>query len=137
MKEGELADKIGSIAKKAKSLTLTGKFKESIAEYQKGIALLGEKIMSSKYAVMLFCGIGEAYFLQKEWQEALDYYGKAVSSEGGLGEPLIHLRLGQIRFEFGQFEKAADELMRAYMGGGNLMFKGENPKYFKLIESLL
>ncbi|MFN8345210.1 MAG: tetratricopeptide repeat protein [Spirosomataceae bacterium] len=137
MKEEELAEKIGSISKKAKSLTLHGKFKESIAEYQQAIALLGEKVKSSKYAVMLFCGIGEAYFLQKKWSEALDYYGKAVSSEGGLGEPLIHLRLGQIRFEFGQFEKAADELMRAYMGGGPLIFKGEEPKYFKLIEPLL
>lgn len=137
MKEKELSEKIGSISKKAKSLTLTGKFKESIAEYQKGIALLGADVMQSKYAVMLFCGVGEAYFLQKEWKEALDYYGKAVASEGGLGEPLIHLRLGQIRFEFGQFEKAADELMRAYMGGGNLMFEGEDPKYFKLIEPLL
>ena len=137
MKEDELAEKIGSISKKAKGLTLTGKFQESIAEYRKGIALLGEKVQSSKYAVMLFCGVGEAYFLQKKWPEALEYYGKAVSSEGGLGEPLIHLRLGQIRFEFGQLEKAADELMRAYMGGGTLMFKGEDPKYFKLIEPLL
>lgn len=129
--------KISDLSKNAKRLTLKGNYQESIKEYQKGLDLLGEQVMKSKYAVMFFSGIGEAYFLEKQWEDALEYYGYAVKSEGGLGEPLIHLRLGQLRFELGQMEKAKDELMRAYMGGGNIMFEGEDSKYFHLVREIM
>lgn len=137
MQNEMFTQKISDILKKAKQLTLKGNYHASITEYQKGLALLGEQPMKSKYAVMIFSGIGEAYFLQKKWEDALEYYGYAVKSDGGLGEPLIHLRLGQLRFELGQIEKAKDELMRAYMGGGDLMFKGEDSKYFHLIREIV
>ena len=137
MKKSELVSKITEISRKAKGLAFAEKYAASIEEYKKGIELIGEKIMESKYAVMLYSGIGEAYYLQKKWEEALEYYGHAVMSEGGLGEPLIHLRLGQLRYELGQKEKAKDELMRAYMGGGEIYFEHENPKYFALISGII
>lgn len=137
MTDKELFLTVKDISKKAKHLTLKGKFKTSIEEYKKGVALLGEPVMESKYAVMLFSGIGEAYFLQKKWEEALEYYGYAVKSKGGLGEPLIHLRLGQLRYELGDMEKAKDELIRAYMGAGDIIFEAEYPKYFNLIRDII
>ncbi len=137
MKDETLSDQISAISKKAKHLALKGNYVDAIDEYQKGIDLVGPNIMQSKYAVMLFCGIGEIYFLQRQWNDALQYFGKAIQSEGGLGEPYIHLRLGQIRLELGQLKKATDELMRAYMGGGKLIFQGEDSKYFETIQSLL
>jgi len=137
MKDKILIQKISDISKNAKRLTLKGNYQASIKEYQKGLDILGEQAMKSKYAVMLFSGIGEAFFLEKKWEDALAYYGYAVKSEGGLGEPLIHLRLGQLRYELGQMEKAKDELMRAYMGGGDLMFEGEDSKYFDLVHEIV
>jgi tetratricopeptide (TPR) repeat protein len=136
MKDELLASKISDLTKKAKELMFNGNYQTSIEKYQEGLSLLGNRVMGSKYAVMLFSGIGEIYFLDKKWENALEYYGYAVNSEGGLGEPLIHLRLGQLRFELGHLEKAKDELMRAYMGGGDLMFKGEDPKYFQIIREI-
>ncbi|WP_019498219.1 tetratricopeptide repeat protein [Pseudanabaena sp. PCC 6802] len=133
MKNELLSQKIVDFTQKAKALMLNGNYQASINKYKEALDLLGEKAMNSKYAVMLFSGIGEIYFLQKKWEDALEYYGYAVNSDGGLGEPLIHLRLGQLRFELGHIEKAKDELLRAYMGGGDLMFKGEDPKYFQII----
>ena len=87
MKDEVLETKINEISKNAKRLTLKGSYHESIEEYQKGLALLGDEVMKSKYAVMLFSGIGEAYFLEKKWENALEYYGFAVQSDGGLVNP--------------------------------------------------
>jgi hypothetical protein len=56
---------------------------------------------------------------------------------GTIGNPWVHLRLGQVRFELGQLELATDELARAYMGGGRDVFEGQDPKYFELVERVL
>lgn len=132
-----LFKKISDITKKAEELAFNSNHQASIDKYKEGLDLLGEQVMSSKYAVMLFSGIGEIFFLEKNWENALEYYGYAVNSTNGLGEPLIHLRLGQLRFEMGDIEKAKDELMRAYMGGGDLIFEGEDSKYFQLIRKIV
>jgi hypothetical protein len=51
------------------------------------------------------------------------------------GNPLIHLRYGQVLFDAGKLERAAEELMRAYTTGGKGMFANEDDKYFALIEA--
>ncbi|SHM03275.1 hypothetical protein SAMN02746009_03838 [Hymenobacter psychrotolerans DSM 18569] len=51
-----------------------------------------------------------------------------------IGNPLIHLRLGQVQYEMGNFAKAKDELMRAYMGQGEEIFEGEDEKYFTFLK---
>ncbi len=52
-----------------------------------------------------------------------------------VGNPFILLRLGQTYFELGNMKKAADELVRAYMGVGTEIFEGEDPKYFDLVRA--
>jgi tetratricopeptide (TPR) repeat protein len=137
MKNDQLDSKIAEITRRAKNYSFDGKHQASIDEYHNALDLIGQNVKKSKHAVMLYSGIGEVYFLQQKWEEALEYYGNAVQSEGGLGEPLIHLRLGQLRYELDQKEKAKDELLRAYMGGGEKYFEDENPKYLALISSLI
>jgi len=41
---------------------------------------------------------------------------------GAIGNPFIHFRHGQCQFELGDLERAADELMRAYLGTGRKIF---------------
>ena len=56
---------------------------------------------------------------------------------GTLGNPWVHLRLGQARYELGEMDRAADELTRAYMGGDRDIFEGHDPKYFALLQRVL
>jgi len=53
----------------------------------------------------------------------------AMHCPDAIGNPFLHLRLGQCQFELKALDRAADELMRAYMGGGPDLFKLEDPKY--------
>jgi hypothetical protein len=54
-----------------------------------------------------------------------------------LGNPFLHLRLGQCRFELGDLDRAADELARAYMADGEDVFDGEDPKYLAFLKTRL
>ena len=60
-----------------------------------------------------------------------------MSAPGTIGNPWVHLRLGQVKFELGDMKRAADELARAYMGGGRECLRDEDPKYFALVEEVL
>jgi hypothetical protein len=53
------------------------------------------------------------------------------------GNPFLHLRLGQCRFELGDLDRAADELARAYMGDGEDVFEDEAPKYLAFLKTRL
>ena len=61
----------------------------------------------------------------------------AMLCPGTIGNPWVHLRCGQVRFELGEMDRAADELGRAYMGGGREVFEGQEGKYFALVEQVL
>ena len=52
---------------------------------------------------------------------------------GGLGNPFVHLRLGECCFDIGERDRAADELTRAYMGAGREIFAEEDPKYIEFL----
>ena len=62
-------------------------------------------------------------------------FQKAIASPDGLGNPYIHLKLGECQFEMGNFEKAANELTRAYMSEGPEIFEGEDQKYFEFLST--
>jgi hypothetical protein len=58
-----------------------------------------------------------------------------MTCPGGLGNPFLHLRFGQILFESGDHDLAADELIRAYMGAGDEIFENEDPKYLNFLKT--
>ena len=79
--------------------------------------------------------MGETLFFQGDFAEAREALRAAMHCPGAIGNPYIHLRLGQAQFEMGNMKRATDELVRAYMGGGEEMFQDEDPKYFDLVKA--
>ena len=54
----------------------------------------------------------------------------------GSDQPVVpHLRLGQALLEQGEQDRAADELIRAYMGGGPELFERDDPKYLAFLST--
>jgi hypothetical protein len=47
----------------------------------------------------------------------------------------IHVQITNL--SVGNVERAADELARAYMGGGKEMFSEDHPKYFAFLKTVL
>jgi len=79
--------------------------------------------------------LGDVHFHSRDFDKAFKCFYNAVQCPKGLGNPYIHLRLGQLHFERNEFDKAADELTRAYMGGGIDIFMEDDPKYLAFLET--
>lgn len=82
-------------------------------------------------------GMGEALFRGRAHEAAKDVFQRALQCPGGVGNPLLHLRLGQCLFELNIGQEAADELARAYMDGGEEIFEAEDPKYLDWLRSMM
>jgi len=130
----EQFDRVGDLIWEAQGLHLRGKSAAAIRRYHEALALLGDAAPESVDATTIYFQIGEIYWLRREVGQALGYFRQAVANKGGVGLAVLHLRLGQIRYEQGELAKAQDELMRAYLGAGAAAFAGEDPKYYALIQ---
>jgi tetratricopeptide (TPR) repeat protein len=69
--------------------------------------------------------------------DALQAFDGALRSPNGFGNPFLHLRRGQVLFELGRREEAANELTRAYGLEGEQIFEEEHPKYLNFLQRAL
>lgn len=86
-------------------------------------------------ATWLLASIGDAHVLRGDYETAHAALTTCMHCPEAIGNPFIHLRLGQAQFELGNEPRAADELMRAYMGAGPEIFADEDPKYIEFLAS--
>jgi tetratricopeptide (TPR) repeat protein len=110
-----------------------GEFDKALEAYRAAAELIPDPKEDWEATTWIFTAIGEALFFKQRYAKALQNLQMAVVSPGGLGNPLLHLRLGEVYYELGDFEKAGDELTRAYMGAGREIFESEDPKYINFL----
>ncbi|MBP8033041.1 MAG: tetratricopeptide repeat protein [Bacteroidia bacterium] len=122
------------------------KYIEAVKKYQEAISTLPLPVEQWKYIWVLLVSVSENYWLNAKfndgkdggYQEALDVYQQIMQIELAIGDPSYHSKIGQIRYELGQFEKAKDELLRAYLIKGMYEFSYMyDPKYFELIRPII
>lgn len=83
----------------------------------------------------ILAAIADAAFLanyKTSAREALEY---AMVCPDAVGNPFLHLRLGQVLLDTGEHDRAADELMRAYMGAGADLFAAEDQRYLSFLRT--
>lgn len=117
------------------ALAASGKFEDAIAAYNGAWEMVPEPKAKWNASTWVLAAIGDAAFLSgygTTAREALEY---ALVCPGGLGNPFVHLRLGQTLFDKGEHDRAADELMRAYMGGGKELFATEDDRYLSFLRT--
>jgi tetratricopeptide (TPR) repeat protein len=135
----ELPDAIHSrivaLCKEGDLLAKDGNGKSAREKYFAALALLPEPRDAWSAATWTFVAVGDTHFHVGEFREANSAFQDAVRSAGGLGNPYVHLRLGQCAFEAGGLDRAADELTRAYMGAGLDILLEDDPKYLAFLET--
>lgn len=110
-------------------------FSAAIPLYWQAWDLLPEPQTEWEAATWLLAAIGDANFLGQDYIAGRDNLSTAMHCPNAIGNPFLHLRLGQCQFELGVLDRAADELMRAYMGAGLEIFNGQDPKYLRFLQS--
>jgi hypothetical protein len=108
----------------------------AFGSFRAALDLLPAPVENWNAAGWLLVALGEAAIQAGDFARAFPPLKDAMHCSGTIGNPWVHLRLGQCRFELGD-DRAADELARAYIGGGRTMFDGLDPKYFDLVERVL
>jgi hypothetical protein len=112
-----------------------GQFGEALRSYWSAWDLLPEPKTDWETATWILAAAGDANFLDGDFSAARDNLSQAMHCPGGVGNPFLHLRLGQSQLELAVDDRAADELMRAYMGAGAEIFKDQDPKYLRFLQS--
>lgn len=103
--------------------------------YRDALNLVPKPVEEWEVTTWILAAIGDLYFVDGKFEKSLAAFDDAVRCVGGLGNPIIHLRLGESCFELGDKDRAADELTRAYMGAGPGIFQKEDPKYLKFLST--
>jgi tetratricopeptide (TPR) repeat protein len=111
-----------------------GDYSKAIDQFRAAFELVPEPYQDWEASLWLLTSLGEAYYFDGEYVQAHAALAKAMHVPEGIGNPLIHLRLGEVQFELGNTKRAADELLRAYMAGGEEIFEDEDEKYFKFLK---
>ncbi|WP_203234839.1 tetratricopeptide repeat protein [Modicisalibacter coralii] len=112
-------------------------YRKAIATYRQAWELLPEPKQEWDAALWLLAAIGDANFLDDDYAACRDNFSAAMHLPGAIGNPFLHLRLGQCQYELGNMARAEDELARAYIPAGKAIFELDDPKYLTFIKSKL
>jgi tetratricopeptide (TPR) repeat protein len=118
-------------------LAKAGDARAAYDKYVEAWELVPEDKENWEASTWILSAVGEIQFRRKKFENSLDSFLRAVQCPNGLGNPYIHLRIGQAQFELGNLQGAGDNLTRAYMGAGEEIFKDEDPKYLAYLRTIL
>lgn len=133
----DLYERITELSERGNQAFEDDRYEEAIEEYSRALALIPEPLEDWEASTWVLTGLGDCHYLLESHGEALSHLVRAVRCPGGLGNPFIHLRLGQVQYELGNEDRAKDELARAYMGGGAEIFEDEDPKYLTFLRRFM
>lgn len=108
---------------------------KALEHYWAAWDLLPEPKTSWEAATWILAAIGDANFASGDYEAGRDNLSHAMHCPDAIGNPFLHLRLGQCQLELGNHDRAADELMRAYMGAGPNIFNDQHPKYITFLKT--
>lgn len=126
---------IAALCSSGDEFVRTSKLVEAKQKYIEALKLLPSNPIEWEAATWIYVAIGDVHFSLQDFEKAFRCFFNAVQCPTGLGNPFIHLRLGQIYYEKNDLDKAADELTRAYMGAGMDIFLADDPKYLDFLET--
>lgn len=131
----EIHDRITELSGLGERLFEAGRYEEAIARYVEAFRLVPEPQSEWRASTWLMAAIGDAAFQARDFDKARRALEYGMQCPGAIGNPFMHLRLGQALLELGEEDRAADELIRAYMAEGRDIFASEDPKYLAFLST--
>jgi tetratricopeptide (TPR) repeat protein len=132
-----LHSQILELAERGDELAGQGAYPKAIDSYREAVDLLPRPRAHWNAATWLLVAIADAQFLSGDFAGAEVSLENAKFCPGAIGNPFVHMRLGQSLLELGNRDRALDELARAYMTAGREIFEDEDPKYLAELSKVL
>jgi tetratricopeptide (TPR) repeat protein len=133
--DDDVHERIEDLCKKGDALAENERYAAALKKYWEAWDFLPEPRTEWEAATWILAAIGDACFLSADYTAGRDNLTTAMHCPDAIGNPFLHMRLGQCQFELGNFDGAADELTRAYMAEGDEIFADEDPKYFAFLKT--
>jgi tetratricopeptide (TPR) repeat protein len=134
--DNAIHERIQALCAKGDELAKEAKYPAALTKYWAAWDLLPEPQIDWEAATWILAAIGDTNCLGGDFVAGRDNLSMAMRCPGAIGNPFLHLRLGQCQFELGNLDHAADELARAYMGAGDQIFEGAD-KYLAFLKTRL
>lgn len=133
----ETLKRIQKLSANGDALAEEGRYPDALKKYWTAWDLLPDPKTNWEAATWLLAAIGDANFLNGDYTAGRENLSNAMHYPGAIGNPFLHLRLGQCQLELGNEDRAADELARAYMAEGHQIFEEDDPKYLAFLKTKL
>lgn len=131
----EVHENIVALSASGDTLAANGDWSGAISKYYEAWNIVPEPKSEWEASTWLLAAIADACFFSEYYQSGLDALRYAMICPGGVGNPFLHLRLGQCAFEKNALDEAAEHLTRAYMLQGREFVESDNPKYFEFLKT--
>jgi tetratricopeptide (TPR) repeat protein len=135
--DNNVHQRIQALCEEGDTLAADEEYAAALEKYWAAWDLLPEPRTDWEAATWILGAIGDANLLGADFTAGRDNLSMAMRCPDAIGNPFLHLRLGQCEFELGNLDRAADELARAYMVEGDEIFEDEDPKYFAFLKTRL
>lgn len=112
-----------------------GEYAEALILYRAAWDLLPAPRTKHEQATWILGAIGDALYLSGDYKAGRENLTLAMTCPDAIGDPIMHLRLGQCEFELGNLDAAAAELGRAYQESGAKIFDEDEDKYFDFLKT--
>jgi tetratricopeptide (TPR) repeat protein len=132
-----VSEQIDALCAKGDRLAEQQNYPDALKAYWAAWDLLPEPRKDWEAATWILAAIGDASFLCGDFTAGRNNLAAAMHCPKAIGNPFLHLRLGQCQFELGELDRAADNLARAYLPEGKRLFENDDPKYLEFIKSKL
>jgi hypothetical protein len=127
-------ERIVALYEEGEKLTQSGQIPDAFQKYVEAWYLIPDPRELWDISTPLISAIADCCFLAGEYGEVLQALEFGMHCPGAVGNPFLHLRLGQALLEQGgQDDRAADELMRTYEAHGEAIFEHQDPKYLAFL----
>jgi tetratricopeptide (TPR) repeat protein len=126
-------DQIVALFEEGEKLTQSGLIGSALGKYAEAWSLIPDPKERWKLSTPVISAIADCWFLAGEYEEVLRALEFGMNCPDAVGNPFLHLRLGQALLELGQEDRAVEELMRAYDAHGDEIFAQQDPKYLAFL----
>lgn len=133
--DGETYERIKELCARGDRSVELKQFETAFHFYRDALNLVPEPVEDWEATTWILAAIGDLHWHEGKIDKSLSAFEDAVRCPGGLGNPFIHLRLGQCSFELGELDRSADELARTYMATGLEILEQEDPKYLAFLRT--
>lgn len=130
-------DQIILLSELGDDLIEESKFREAISKYELALRLVPNPKEDFEASTWLYVAIGDALLYDKQYDQAIIYFNRAIMCPNGISNPYIYFKLGATYSEKELIPQAQENFLKAYMLDGIEIFQDHDKEFFNLIKHLI